>query len=344
MGIFNTIKRMEIMTHRERFIKTLKCEPIGGRVPTFELVYFLTMEKLGKVHPSHRFYEQWNQMSYQERSLHMDEMAQIYVDIARAYDHSAIFVHPNPNDVENIQWLLELIREKSGDEYYIMMHGDPTWAIPDGDTMMDFSVKMFEEPESLNEQTKIRLDRSIKKAQKLDALGHLHDGYTLCSDYCFNTNPFYSPDQFDEFVVPFLKETISEYRKMGYYTIKHTDGNIMPILKQMAACKPDAFHSLDPQGGVSIPEVRKIIGEDIALIGNVNCGLLQTGTIEECRRDILRSLREGMATGRGYVFSTSNCVYTGLDLERYEMMIDLWKQYGNYDDYERNFGSGGALA
>ncbi len=112
------------MTHRERFIKTLKCEPIGGQVPTFELVYFLTMEKLGKVHPSHRFYEQWNQMSYQERSLHMDEMAQIYVDVARAYDHSAIFVHPNPNDVENTQWLLELIREKSGDEYYIMMHGD----------------------------------------------------------------------------------------------------------------------------------------------------------------------------------------------------------------------------
>ena len=141
------------MTHRERFIKTLKCEPIGGQVPTFELVYFLTMEKLGKVHPSHRFYEQWNQMSYQERSLHMDEMAQIYVDVARAYDHSAIFVHPNPNDVENTQWLLELIREKSGDEYYIMMHGDPTWAIPDGDTMMDFSVKMFEEPESLNELT-----------------------------------------------------------------------------------------------------------------------------------------------------------------------------------------------
>ena len=55
-------------------------------------------------------------------------------------------------------------------------------------------------------------------------------------------------------------------------------------------------------------------------------------------------LREGMATGRGYVFATSNCVYTGLDLARYEMMIDLWKQYGNYDDYERNFGNGGTFA
>ena len=105
----------------------------------------------------------------------------------------------------------------------------------------------------------------------------------------------------------------------------------MPILKQIADCRPDAIHSLDPQGGVSIPEVRKIVGPDIALVGNVNCGLLQTGTDEECRQDVLRALREGMAAGRGYIFSTSNCVYTGLPLERYEMMMELWRQYGSYE-------------
>ena len=127
------------MTNREKFIKTLKCEPVGGQVPTFELVFFLTMEKFGKVHPSHRFYEQWNQMSLSEKKLHMNEMAQLYVDTAKAYGHSAIFIHPNPGDLENTQWLLELIREKTGDEYYIMMHGDPTWAIPDGEGMMEFS-------------------------------------------------------------------------------------------------------------------------------------------------------------------------------------------------------------
>ena len=50
----------------------------------------------------------------------MNEMAQLYIDTAKAYDHSAIFVHPNPGVVEATQWLLELIREKSGDEYYIV--------------------------------------------------------------------------------------------------------------------------------------------------------------------------------------------------------------------------------
>ena len=170
-----------------------------------------------------------------------------------------------------------------------------------------------------------------------DEKGHLLDGFTLCSDYCFNVNPFFSPEAFEEFIVPYLRETIAEYRKMGYYTIKHTDGNIMPIVRQIAGCCPDAIHSLDPQGGVSIPEVRRLIGNEIALVGNVNCGLLQTGTDEECRQDVFRSLREGMAAGRGYIFSTSNCAYTGLPLARYEMMMDIWKEYGNYDNYERNF-------
>jgi len=63
-------------------------------VPTFELVFFLTMEALGKVHPSHRSYGQWDQMSETERRLHRQDMAQIFVDTAERYEHDAIFVHP----------------------------------------------------------------------------------------------------------------------------------------------------------------------------------------------------------------------------------------------------------
>lgn len=320
-----------IMTNKERFIKTLKCEPIGGQVPTFELVFFLTMEAFGKVHHSQRHFAQWNQMSQNERNLHMHDMAQLYIDIAERYHHSAIFVQSDPLDFDKTRWLLELIREKSGDEYFLMLHGDPTWAMPDGNNMLEFSAKMYEEPEVLNDESQRRMDTMLEYARKYKDCGNILDGFALCSDYCFNVNPFFTPDNFEELIVPYLKGSIDEYRKMGYYSIKHTDGNIMPILQQMADCKPDAIHSLDPQGGVTIPEVRKIVGPDMCLIGNVNCGLLQTGTDEECRADVMRSLREGMENGRGYIFSTSNCAYTGLPLERYEMMLDIWQQHGNYD-------------
>jgi uroporphyrinogen decarboxylase len=34
--------------------------------------------------------------------------------------------------------------------------------------------------------------------------------------------------------------------------------------------------------------------------------------------------------GGGYIFSTSNCIYTGMLLSRYELMLDVWRREGNY--------------
>lgn len=319
------------MTGRERFSAALRREKIVGRVPHFELVFFLTMEVLGKVHPSHRFYEQWNQMSKVEKALQINDMADIYIDIAKKYKHDAIFVHPNPSDIDSVKWLLETIREKSGDEFFLLMHGDTTCSIPNGDEMMDFSCQMYEEPEILHDQQNRWAERSYKIANALSKTGLL-DGFALCSDYSFNVNPFFAPEIFEEIIVPHLSETIATYRELGFYSIKHTDGNINPILEQIVNCKPDAVHSIDPQGSMDLAEVRRKYGDKICTIGNVNCGLLQTGTIEEAEADVRRSLNEGMSNGYGYIFSTSNCVYTGLDLSRYELMNKIWLAEGIYKD------------
>ncbi len=92
---------------------------------------------------------------------------------------------------------------------------------------------------------------------------------------------------------------------------------------------PHALHSIDPQAGVDIAEVKRRYGKALCLIGNVNCGLLQSGSPEEIRENVRYALQHGMPGG-GYIFSTSNCVYTGLPLERYEIMLDTWRKEGNY--------------
>lgn len=317
------------MTERERFIKALKREPITGHCPTFELVFFLTLESIGKIHPSQQHFEQWDQMSPIEKKLHIDYMADSYIEIAEKYHHSAIFVHPNPGDIDNVIRLLESIREKTGDKYFIMMHGDPTFSMPDGHNMMEFTERMYEDEENLKKEAQANVDRSVRFAEKLAARKGLLDGFALCSDYCFNVNPFFTPDMFETYITPYLADSIKQYRDMGFYTIKHTDGNIMPILNQMVDCKPDALHSIDPQGGVDLAEVKRLVGDKVALCGNVNCGLLQTGTEEEVIADVRRSLRDGM-NGWGYIFCTSNCAYTGLPLERYELMNRIWWEEGIY--------------
>ena len=317
------------MTERERFIKALRREPIEGHCPTFELVFYLTLEALGRIHPSHLYFAQWKQMSDAERRLQIEYQADTYIETAEKYHHSAIFVHPNPGGLENTVRLLETIREKSGDKYYLTMHGDCTFDIPNGDNMMEFSERMYEDEVGLKAEAQRRMEQSVRFAEELAKRPGLLDGFTLCADYCFNVNPFFSPTQFSEYIAPYLQGVIGAYHDMGFYAIKHTDGNIMPIVDQMVQCGPDALHSLDPQGGVDLAEVKRLYGDRVALCGNVNCGLLQTGTEEQVIVDTRRSLRDGM-NGWGYIFCTSNCAYTGLALERYELMNRVWWEEGVY--------------
>ena len=317
------------MTGRKRFVKALRREPIEGHVPHFELVFYLTMEEFGIQHSSQRAYHQWGQMSETERNIHRKSCAEYHVLTAERFNHDAVFVHANPGGFEETIRLLELIRERSGGEYFLMLHGDATYGIPNGENMTEYAAAFIEEPQKMRDSASEDVDNAIKRAEQFLPYKHLVDGFALCSDCCFNTAPFFRPSQFADFVTPYLKKLIAAYRDMGFYVMKHTDGNIMPILDQLIECRPHALHSLDPQGGVDLAEVKRLYGNQTALVGNVNCGLLQTGTDEEVAADIRRALRDGMPGG-GYVFSTSNCVYTGMDINRYRLMHRIWREEGVY--------------
>ena len=316
------------MTPRERFMAALERRPLTGRVPHFELVFFLTMEAFGKLHPSQRVYHQWDQMEEKERQLHRHEIAQLYLDTAERFEHSAIFLHPNPSTEEEIVRLIDLIREKSGDRYFLMMHGDATFSVPNGAQMEAFSCRLADEPEKVHAEAAQWVDRALAEAERFKRPGGL-DGFALCADYCFNTGPFLSPALFSEYITPYLARLTKGYRDLGFYVIKHTDGNIMPILDQLVQTGPHALHSLDPQGGVDIAEVKRRCGSQVCLIGNVNCALLDTGSEEHVVESCRYALRHGMPGG-GYIFSTSNCIYTGMRLSRYELMLDVWRREGNY--------------
>jgi uroporphyrinogen decarboxylase len=317
-------------TPRERFIAALERRPLTGLVPTFELVFFLTMEAFGRVHPLQRHYGQWQQMSDRERDLHRRDVADLYVQTARHFDHSAIFFHPPGGwrSDEDTFRTLDHIRDKCGGDYFLMQHGDATFSIPNGQDMMEFVERLADEPSKIKSEAQASVDAALERGAAFRRHGAL-DGLALCSDYCFNSGPFLSPAMFDDFVTPYLVQLVAGYREQGYYVIKHTDGNILPILDSLLAAKPHALHSLDPQGGIDIADIKRRCGQQVCLIGNVNCGLLDTGTDEEVVASARYAIKHGMPGG-GYIFSTSNCIYTGMRLERYYLMLDVWRRDAVY--------------
>ena len=301
-------------------------------VPTFELAFQLTEEAFGE-----KFYQgkENDVLSERDRREMCFKNAELYLKIAERYEHSIIMISIAPSSIfpqrsQELVWTMNFIRDaarKKGEDYLLITHGDATFAIPDGDWMHEMIELMADNPEKLKEKAeKIVYERS---GHHLFYALSGFDGFALCDDYAFNTNPFFSPGQFREYVQPYLKRIITTYRQLGKYVIKHTDGNIMPIFDQLLECGPHAIHSLDPQGYMDIAEVKRRYGRQVALCGNVNCGLIQTGTESEVIESCEYSMKYGKPGG-GYIFCTSNCAFNGMPLNRYELVNEYWRKNRSY--------------
>jgi len=319
------------VTLRERAINALLLKPpIPGLVPAMELEFQLTMERFGRDYHSSQDYA--GAGDDEARKALLREDAELYIDSCRAYDLACMILplhlgNPALSNAERAKELIGTIRERSGDEFLMMCHGDATLSLPDGNSMWDLTARMADDKQGLLADLDRWVDNMLAESERLVAASI--EAFAQCADYCYNTGPWCSPAMFAEFVTPFLKRLTAGQREMGAFVVKHTDGNIMPILDQLAECRPHGLHSLDPQGRVDIAEVKRQIGDRVCLIGNVNCGLVQTGTEEEVIESARYALEHGMAGG-GFIFALSNVAFKGMPLERYELVQRVRHEYGVY--------------
>ncbi len=303
------------MTPKERAIAALELRQPDDIVPTFELEFQLMPELLGEDLAS------LEGLEGDERERTIARNADLMVEVAERLDYSIIRGY----QPEVFRRLVAIGADKT---YLLCGEADGTMSIPDGDTMVELSTELFEDPEGLH--ARLRRDAEAAKEAGVRQIDAGAEMLTMCADYCFNKGPFLSPPMFAEFVTPYLADIIDSHRRHGAYVVKHTDGDIMPILDQLVECRPHGLHSLDPQGGVDIAEVKRLVGDKVCLCGNVNCALLQTGTDEEVEASARYALEHGMPGG-GYIYCTSNVAFKGMALERYLMILDIRKRYGRYD-------------
>ena len=314
---------------KQRAILALERKPPPpGLVPTFELEFQLTQELCGK--EFYRDREVWNQATPGERQRMIRHNADLYIEVAERLDYAIIMI-VGPHEKEDIAATARIIRQQVGDRYLLICHGDATFAIPSGSEMEAMIVDFFENADETHALAKRRVQQALERGRYLREECGL-DGFALCADYCFNTGPFLSPRMFGQFITPYLKELVAGYKEQGFYVIKHTDGNLMPVLDQILASEPHGLHSIDCQAKeMDMAVIKQRAGDKVCLLGGVQCSLLQTGTEEQVIEQAKYVLRHALPGG-GYIYGTTNVAFKGLALERYQLILDIRKQFGWYDE------------
>ena len=236
---------------------------------------------------------------------------------------------PDPTNLNRFKTLQKIVSEYK-DKKIICLNIHDSFSIPwylrggIDKLLLDY----YENPALVKELVKITIEHFtevIKIGAKIGA-----DMIAIGDDYAYNTGPLMSPKDFGRFILPGLSTLVEEAKKHRLYCIKHSDGNLMPIIDMIISTGIDALHPIDPGAGMDIIKINKKYSDKIVVCGNVDCGyILSEATTDEVK-SYTKNLIKKVSPGGRHVISSSDSIHSSVKPENYLAMVDTVKKYGNY--------------
>ena len=238
------------------------------------------------------------------------------------------YIPPNPNAAHRLGGLPEYVRRFKGNKAIIWcQRAEFMWAA-DLLRLDNLLVAFLENPplahevlELVNEFAVHLVRRAVRAGAEIVMLG---------DDYAYKSGPMMSPRVYKEFLQHRLARVVQAVHEEGAFCVKHSDGNLWPILEMILETGVDGINPLEPVAGMDIGEVKRKYGERVCLIGNIDCGeLLSRGSPEDVIQTVKDTIRQA-APGGGYIMSSSNTIHSSVNPENYRAMIEATHQYGTY--------------
>jgi len=147
------------------------------------------------------------------------------------------------------------------------------------------------------------------------------------------TPPMMSPKLYDEFVVKYDKQLFDLVHKYGCYVEVHCHGRIKSVLNKMIKMGVDLTDPVEPppNGDVEIGEARRMVGNKMTLVGNIEFSDLEYCSPKEIDEKVKQVIYEGgrkrfiLATSAGPITFVSKRLK-----ENYIQFIKSGIKYGQF--------------
>jgi uroporphyrinogen decarboxylase len=271
-----------------------------------------------------RYRSEWGyigQKTHEEHGIEVESPIQTLADFAR-------YTPPDPYAPGRYD-AVEKALATYGDQYAVIVHLNDVFSIPR--TLMGMEnllVAVTTDPELVQALVDMSVDVNLKLAKEVARRGAkiVYTG----DDVAWTKGPLMAPRRFRELFYPGLCRVVRGFKELDLLVIKHTDGNLWPIIDMIVDSGIDCLDPIDPTAGMDLGEVKAQYGQRIALKGNVDCaGVLASGTPEETIAATKAALRKGMPGG-GYILSSSNSIHSGVKPENYVAMLRTLQEFGSY--------------
>ncbi|UCG03996.1 MAG: hypothetical protein JSW11_08405 [Candidatus Heimdallarchaeota archaeon] len=191
--------------------------------------------------------------------------------------------------------------------------------------MENFFLSLYEQPELVEAVIERSTEWTISLVEQANQ--NEVDFIILGDDVADNSRPLISPKLFRKLILP-------EYKKIVNVSevpiIWHSDGHVTPLLSMIIEAGFAGVHSLESKANIDLADIKSQYGDKLVLAGNLDTTeILCQSDLEVVRRDVERSLKQG-APGGGYLFSSSNSLFEGHNVQAILEAYHYAKKIGGY--------------
>ena len=183
-----------------------------------------------------------------------------------------------------------------------------------------FSELCADEPELVDDWLEARNQAQIKWVHALAPTGTIEVALTY-DDIAAKGGPIFNPKWLREHFFFRLKRLVEAWHQYGVTCLFHSDGDLTPILADLADTGIDGINPIETCAGMSIEEVRRLQPQ-LFMAGGIDVSqLLPLGSADEVRICCKKAIEA--TNGRRYFMGSTTELHDAVPLENARAMYEL---------------------
>ena len=192
----------------------------------------------------------------------------------------------------------------------------------------NLSMALFEEEALLRELIEISTDYWTEVGLKLIEAGCT--ALFVANDMGMNGRTLISPAQLREFFFPAMRRQFKAWKDAGGRILLHSCGNVDPVLEDLADAGIDALNNIQVRAGMDLGDVKRRIGDRVALVGNVDATGIMCQPDQSLIADAIRNVVDTAGGDGGLIIATDHSFHEAVPIENVRFFIEKAKEIGRF--------------
>lgn len=244
--------------------------------------------------------------------------------LARARAIHAASFDPGSARESYRRFMLDL-QAKIGDTVILNFSGTGFCSPFDSMGLEIYSFFQLDYPDVLKDYMEVSTAAELRRIHAV-ADHELSPVILIPEDFATKQGPIFPPGFLREYHYPYIRRVADAWHEHGVKTLYHSDGNWRKAIPDLIACDVDGFYCLEPNCGMDIVDLKNTWPQMVWSGGVDGVELMERGTPEQVRAEVLRHIRETrvLETGGMFVASSSE-INPPIPPENFRAMVEaVW--------------------